>query len=80
MKCDVLWNVRAGQISADYIMAEDTRIDTALRQHRADILLALQGTSKLLLVVLSNGYGEKSVSHISNYASNARTNCTDLFS
>lgn len=72
MKCDVLWNVKIVQISADHIMTENRRIDMALGQHCEDILLALLGKSKLLLVVLSNWYGEKSISYINNYISNAR--------
>lgn len=72
-----LWNVNIAQIPAVYIMTEN-RTDIALGQHCEDTLLALPGKSKPLLVLLSNWYGEKSISYISNYISNARNYADSL--
>lgn len=76
-QCGVLRNVKIIEISADPLMAESRRLDRALRQPREDRLLALPGKSKRLLVVLSNWYREKRISHVMNYIPNAR-DCADL--
>lgn len=71
-------NVNIAQIPVDYIMTENRRTDIALGQHCEDTLLALPGKSKPLLVVLSNWYGEKSISYINNYISNGRNYADSL--
>lgn len=59
MKCDVLWNVKIVQISANLVMMENRRTGIVLGQLCEDTLLVLPDKSKLPLVVFSNWYGEK---------------------
>lgn len=55
------WNVRMLNISVDYLMSESRKTDVALRQDCKVLLLALPSKSRLLLLFLTNLYGEVSI-------------------
>lgn len=66
------------KIFADYITAETSRFDIALRQRFEDILLFLPDRNKWFLVVLENWCGEKDVSQVNTCILSSGV-CVDLF-
>ena len=53
------------------------RVDILLKQNSEGILMALSAKNQLLLVVVINKYGEKSICQINSYISGARV-CANL--
>lgn len=54
-----MWNVETIRISVDCIVAKNRRVEIALRQGFEGVHRDQPGKSKPLVVVLTNGYGEK---------------------
>lgn len=74
----MLWNVKTIRISVDCIVAKNRRVEIALRQGFEGVHRYKPGKSKLLVMVLTNRYGEKSVNQGDSCMQNA-SGCVHFF-
>lgn len=63
-------------LSVDYVMEEDKRSDLALQQDCEGVLPAFPGKGKLVLVVLTNWFGEKGSIYVNDCAPKAIVSCS----
>lgn len=75
-QCDASWNVKMITLSVDYVMEEDKRSDLALQQDCEGVLPAFPGKGKLVLVVLTNWFGEKGNIYVNDCAPKAIVSCS----
>lgn len=73
-----MWNIKTIRISVDYIMTKNRRVEIALRQGFEGVCRYKPGKSKLLVVVLTTWYEEKSIKQGDGCMQNAR-GCANLF-